>query len=351
MKRLAGTLLSACVGLLALGFAAPARAADVPELDVIPYQTALGQVAETEIDLFVPKSGAAPAKITIYVPAGYGVNTSFPAGTTIGTVAAEATAGGTTVPLKGTVVTDDPARYASSAPAQACAPGTHAAVWVLELALGSTTVNIPVYVDATTGAETALGGTKLQACLSSPDVPEAQGGAPLGAKLTEVDIDLPKVYTNPSSPAFYRWRALITPYAAGTGTVDAAGTVEVRALAPIPQRLTLTARYDRKRKVTTITGVLLSAGTRESGVNVHVVGGTSPNPDKFKPFATARTKKGGVFSIKRKIVRTTYLWAFVNVYFGSCTGPATVAPGGCVRETISPAFANFLRIVVPKKKR
>jgi hypothetical protein len=349
MKTLFRSLLLAAAGTLALGFAAPALA-DTPELDVIPFNTTSGVLSDTEIDLFLQKDGPPTAKITMYAPPGYSVNTSVAPNTTIGEAQALTTTLGTT-PVAGKIVTDDPSRYAANPQAQACAPGTHAAVWVIELTVGTTTLAVPIYVDPTTGSETQLGSFKLQSCLPSSEVPEAAGGAPFGARLTEVDLDLPQTFTNPANADFHRWRALLTPYTSGTSTPNAAGTVEVRALSPIPQRLTLKGRINVKKRTITISGSLVSAGERETGIRVRILAGPSVNAAKAKTIATVKTKKGGVFSLTRKLPKTTFFFAEVGIYFGTCTGPGPAAPGGCVRESVSPAFSNILKAVPPKKRK
>src|SRR5919197_5577449 len=136
-----------------------------------------------------------PAKITIYIPTGYTLNTSQAPGTVIGTTEGEVVAnqlGGIPVPLSGDVVVDDPAKHLTDA----CAPGMHQAVWVLRLSVLNQTIPVPVYIDATAGAETALGVAKGQLCLS-------RGDKPTGTPLHFATFTVNGILTPPATAA--RW--------------------------------------------------------------------------------------------------------------------------------------------------
>ena len=115
-----------------------------------------------------------PAKITIYVPAGYTLNTGSAAGSVIGRTTGEVFARDLNIPLplEGDVVVDNPASHLTDQ----CAPGTHAAVWILRLSVAGQTIALPVYADPTAGTETALGSAKLVTCLGPADVPAGTPG-------------------------------------------------------------------------------------------------------------------------------------------------------------------------------
>jgi hypothetical protein len=343
--------------LAALGVAAPAFADDRPELTVIPFATGVGAVADTELDLTVPKELPATAKVVVYVPGGYAANLGAAPGTKVGDVTALAiakAAGGAQVTLEGTVVAAAPASFTTNPQAQACAPGAHTAVWVMNLTASGRTIAVPIFVDATNGSEAALGVYKLQICLASPDVPEASGGAALGAQLIEADIDFPSVFTNPAAAGGFVWRAFVTPYVAGSATPNAAGTMEVRSLAGIPGGVLLKAKVNAKKKTVTISGTLILGGEAQSGLIVTIFSSSKANLAGLKRVASVKTKAKGAFSLTRKIAKTTYFWAVVSGYFTNecATGPS-VAPRGCVRETLAPAFANraVARVTAPKKKK
>jgi hypothetical protein len=325
--------------------------ADTPTLQVIPFETALARHADTEIDFSVPAGAAATAKLVVYVPSGYTADLGQAAGTKIADAAAVVDASGTALTLQGQVTTDTPAKYASDARAQACAPGTHAAVWVLQLPTATQTLSIPIFVDPTSGAETAFGSYKLQSCFASPYVPEAQGGAPFGAKVTEADLDFLSVFTNPAKAAVYGWRALVTPYTAGTATPNAAGTYELRSYAYLPVAFTVKARWDRKRHTGVISGKLKLAGFVPNGGSIAFVGGAGTDLSKYALIGRATIKKGA-FTLRKKFKRTTYMFGFVPAGAGECNAQETPlgAPAGCIQETTAPLISNRAKLTVPKKK-
>jgi hypothetical protein len=344
-KFLAGVALAAAA--LLLGAAAPARAEDTTyELDAVAYQSGVGRVADTELDLYFPSSTAAPAAITTYVPAGYTLATGQAAGTQVGVVDGGAVLfSGAERPITGSqIVADDPAKHAGDA----CAPGTHTAVWIANVTIdtggGPLTIPVPIYVDPTTGVETARGSYKLQVCLPSPY------NATPSIRATEVDLDFPQVFTNPATRGIYIWKTYVVPYTVGTATANLAGMTEVRSDVAIPQTLSLKSKAAGPHKAI-ITGSLIAAGIPRAGINVRFVAGPTRDISKMKAVGKAVTKRNGKFSFTLKVTKTTYVWAYVNVYAGPCDG-ATDAPGGCALETLSPAFApGFLKVVVPKKKK
>lgn len=341
----------AAVGALTL--ASPALADDRPEFTVIPFNAALGRVGDTELVLTVPKELPPTAKLVVYVPGGYGANLTATPGTRIGTATGAAiakAAGGATVQLSGTISADTPSTYASNPQAQACAPGAHTAVWLLNLTGSGRTLTIPIFVDPTNGADAALGLYKLQMCFASPDLPEASGGAPLGAQLIEATLDFPAVFTNPPTPGEFVWRAFVTPYVGGAANPGA--TVEVRSLAALPAGVILRAKVNAKKGTVTISGTLVLGGSPQAGLVVSIFSSPKSNLTGLKKLASVKTKAKGVFSVTRKITRTTYFWAYIAGYYAdTCISGPSTAPLGCVRETLAPAFANRATAKVPVKKK
>ena len=307
----------------------------------MPFDARLGSPnADTGLDLVFPASADAPAKVILYVPFGYGLDLAIPAGTTIGTADAASSAGST--PLHGNVVVDSAARYATDPAAVACAGGSpHAAVWVLQLA-GAASAPVVVFLDPTAGTESGYGAFKLQTCLGSPDA-----GAP---RMSELFVELTRGLTNPAAAGEFVWRAFVTPFAAGN-VANEAGSVELRSVAPLPEGVLLRAKVDAKKGTVTVSGILILGGSPQSGLIVSIYSSAKANLTGLKRVANVKTKKNGVFSLTRKIAKTTYFWAVVEGYYSdTClTGPST-APLGCVRETLAPAFANRATATVPKKK-
>src|SRR3954470_24382405 len=150
MKRLVKLAVLAGAATTALAFAGNALA--VQKLSVAQTATSL------TIKLTQAQSDAQPAKIQIFVPSAYTVNTSAAPGTVIGTTSGSVFARDANIPLplSGNVVVAPPDTNAPG-----CATGTHLAVWNLALSVAGQNINLPVHVDATSGAEAALGAYKL----------------------------------------------------------------------------------------------------------------------------------------------------------------------------------------------
>ena len=167
-----------------------------------------GASATTIVQVRAETSDAAPSKVTIYLPSGYTANLGQTPGTKIGTVTASAQRlmlSPDSVAVPGTIVTDTPANYADSL----CAPGLHSAVWLLHLDVHGTTVDVPVYVDRTTGTEVPFSSTKLVLCLANPYDQAVPGTrAPTGLRLVDTKLTLSAgMVTNPNLAGSFVWRA------------------------------------------------------------------------------------------------------------------------------------------------
>ena len=336
------------VGVLGAGIAAalavgvPVAAAQAPEFTVFTYTTALGRPADVDLDIALRPQDAAPARIAIYVPQGYALAAPQP-GAAVGTVETRIALAGQTRTVTGRIVADDPARHVTNA----CAPGLHASVLLLSLNILGGQLNIPLYVDPTTGPETALGAYRMQVCFASPYVPLEQGGAPGAARLVEASLSFPRLLTNPTARGIYRWRALVTPYTVGTATANLAATFELRSLAPLPVSVTLRARYDARRRQAVITGRFTATGAAVARAPVVVLGGT--RPANLRVVGIARTNRRGAFTLRRRIRATSIFIAGAGGGSGACGPPASPAPAGCVRETLAVSFSNPVRVVVRRR--
>lgn len=326
-------LFAAVVALLAL--VAPASAgADTPTFVAAHFVVTAGALADVDLDLAISAENPAPAKIVIYVPQGYGLSINAPAGTTVGTIDATASTGGTSLSIpEGNIVADNPANYTTNPAAQACAPGAHAAVWVAHVA----TFVIPIYVDSTSSADSTLGAYKLQTCLTAPEASNPQ------VRLIEAEINFTRtVLTNPSSASDYLWRVLVTPYVSGTSTPNAAGTYELRSDVFLPGTLTLKkSAYSKKKKQATLTGKFLLLGRPFPGIPILIFSITNSD---VKLVGKAKTNKKGAYTVHMRLTKTTMLQALVPEGQGNCVSSvASPAPGGCVSETTTPYFSNLLK--------
>jgi hypothetical protein len=326
MKSIHKLAVLVVAGIATLAFAGNALATQKLEI------TQTVSPASVKIKLSQTATDPQPAKITVYVPTGYTLNATQSAGTTIGTTTGDVIArdlGGIPVPLEGDVVVDNPANHLTDF----CSPGTHAAVWILRLSVLGQTIALPVYVDPTTGTETALGVAKLQVCLGPSDVPQGSPGrSPNGAQLLDATFTVNGVLTPPSGPA--RWIAFTTPYATGTGQPNPAGTVETRAFVG-PGAVTLNAKVTSKKK----KQVTLSGRVTQSGVAVAAKVSILING---KAKASATSNASGSYSKKMKGTgKKTTFQARVTAAAREITAAGCASPTNPAFQCVSATAGEF----------
>jgi hypothetical protein len=212
---------AACAALIGAG---SAWAAYTPKLLV---KTTGGHVTVTAK---VGATDAATARAAIYVPQGFDVATGTAAGTTLGTVTAQAAAAdlnGQILTLTGTLLAIAP----NAAAQQQCGVSSVAATWDMHLSAAGQTLDIPMYVVTNSGPELNLGPVKLVVCLTSPDLPNGNPlRAPFGAKLISAAFTSSAITAQAQTANGANvWTSLWTPYTAGTGNPDLAGSVEAQA--------------------------------------------------------------------------------------------------------------------------
>jgi hypothetical protein len=336
MKTILKLAVFACVVLTALALAGSAFATQ--KLEVSQSGTSLTiKVSQAQTD---PQ----PAKITIYVPTGYVINTDAAPGSKIGTTQGEVFARDLNIPLPlaGDVVVAPP-----STNAPGCATGTHLAVWILDLTVAGQHVQLPVHVDPTTGPESSIGAYKMVICLGPADVPAGTPGrSPNGAQLLSATFTTSGVFTVPQAPAV--WKTITTPYTAGSPAPNAAGTVETRSVIG-PGSITLRAKVNKKTRRVTLSGVVRQAGVAVSGAAVRI---TANN--RAVRNGTVRTKASGAFTLTlRKTTRrvvTTFFQARVtaaarDITSTGCASP-TQPPVPCVSATAGGFTATSAKIRV-----
>ncbi len=356
MNKLLRLAVLASTGLAGLSLAGSALAAYAPKLSV----STAGQ--DTTIRLQIAPTDDPTFKVTIYAPVGVRALLSQPTGTTIGQIGEgslvqAADLGNANIPISGTVKTDDPAKpeYNTSP----CAPGRHQAIWLLQLsAAGSSLAPVPMYVDATSGAETAFGSTKLQVCLPPPDVPPGTPGrATFGVRVTDVRFTVSNIFsTAAGTSGELRWTAVFTPYTPGVGRPNAAGSVQAQAIVRSNAALTLrarlltTSRKVRGKRVVLRSVRLTGSVPGASGARVTLLAGG-------RSIGQVTTDGSGSFSRTVRITRTTSYQARVSAPAGDVTPPTCTAsiPGvaTCVSVTTGALSARsaVVRVVVPKAKR
>jgi len=323
MKRLVKLAVLAGAATTALAFAGNALA--VQKLSVSQTATSL------TIKITQAQSDAQPAKIQIFVPSSYTVNTSAAPGTVIGTTSGSVFARDANIPLplSGDVVVAPP-----NTNAPGFTTGTHLAVWVLRLQVAGQTIQLPVTVDTNTNIGFG-GGYVLVTCLAPSDVPQGTPGrSPNGAQLLEAVFTVNNVFQVPAEAT--TWKALTTPYAPGTGAPNPTGTVETRALVGTGA-LTIGTRVTSKKKRTLrVSGKLTQAGAAVAGSQVRLL--LNGQASKF----TARTSPTGNYTVVLKKTgrkSTTTFQARVtvaerDVTSTGCQGP-TLPTVPCVSATAS----------------
>jgi hypothetical protein len=280
-----------------------------------------------------------PAKITIYVPAGYTLNTSQAPGTTIGTTSGSIFARDLSIslPLTGNVIVAPP-----STNAPGCSTGTHLAVWLLDLQVAGNRIQLPVHVDATSGTETALGSHKLVVCLGPDDVPlGTPSRSPNGARLLDATFTVNNVFTVPAGQTV--WKAITTPYLASVGAPDVAATVETRAVVGTGV-ISIASRVNTKARTVRFTGRVTQAGAAVAGAQVSLL---VNGRNRFR----ARTSSAGSYSVVLKKTgrkSTTRFQARVTVAERDITSTGCASPSlpgvACVSATAG-AFTAVSRVL------
>jgi hypothetical protein len=324
-----GSFAAVVVALLACAFAAPALAESGASIDIYHYNTQLGRSEALNVYVDVTKDQPATSSTTIYVPAGYTLDTSKPAGTELGGASLGFYAGTAPVSGEGEVIAADPSLHV----ADPCSPGLHAAVWIVQAYVAGHNLEVPVYVD---GAGSDLVGTAsytLHACFLAP-------GANSGMRLQVLAIGLTAgILRSPAAKGQFVWRALVTPYGADEVPL-ASGTTEVQTIVMLPQLLTLVAKFDAKRQVVTLSGSLTAVGRPRADTMVHFGASTDAKFTQTTSFGSARTNKQGRFTFTKRLKKTSWFDAYVRTYyFDGCHPALGAAP--CTLETISPPADAF----------
>lgn len=355
-RKIRFTLLALVATVVLMG-ASNALAAYKPTFVASSTSQQVGGGGDFTFRVSVPRDDDATAKVTLYVPQGYGADFSKAPGTNLGPVSAQVIAkalGGALLPLTGNVIVAD--RNASTSVNNLCAPGVHSAVLNLVLTAAGQTLNVPVYVDEiTAGPETAFAKFKLQICLPSPDVPVEMGGATFGAKLIFAQFTLRGVVNNPSARGENVFRGIFTPYVPGGATVNVAGTVEARSTVALPGQLSLAAVVNQRTGVVTIRGSLTEFNVGLAGQKVRLRLGTTAAGVKIirtlttnasgNYSATLRLKKG-----QSRFLRTDVTVPIRDNTAAGCAGTA-LAPAGCVTATRPGFTIASLRVIKISRRK
>jgi hypothetical protein len=328
MKRVVKLAVLAGAAMTALAFAGNALA--VQKLSV--SQTA----SSLTIKVTQAQSDAQPAKIQIFVPTGYTLNTSAAPGTVIGTTSGSVFARDANIPLP---LSGDVVVAPANTNAAPCFTGTHLAVWILRLQVAGQSINLPIAVDQTTGTNAAFGSYQLVTCLAPADVPQGTPGrSPNGAQLLEAVFTVNNIF-QPLDGSI--WKALTTPYAAGTGTPNAAATVETRALVSNGTLSIGTRVTNKKKRILRISGKLTQSGAAVVGSQVRML--LNGKASRF----TARTSPTGNYTVvlrKTGKKSTTTFQARVTVAEHDVTSTICQSPTLPVFPCVSATASGFTAV-------
>ena len=333
MKTLTRMVLLGAVAVTALAVSGSAFAAfTTPRLSITQSANAV-TVGYTQT-----KDDDALSRLAIYMPTGYTASLTAAPGSTIGSVTsvvqANAISADALVPLNGTIRVDSPTAATHNEPLDvACRQGAPAvAVWVLVLQSPTGPLEVPVYVIAPSAAESTFSSGKLVLCLPSPYIPQASGGAALGAKVINAQMTIQNTVTAPTAAGSYVWRGIATPYTVPAATPNVAGTVELQALERIPGgTIGITTRLAKGKRVV-VSGRVSSAGAGVANAPVQIF-------RNGRVVKTVRTSAVGTFTYTARLKKGTYAFRARTVVprrdLGATGCVPTVSPAPCLAATAS----------------
>jgi len=248
--------------------------------------------SQTAISVTQDQSDDATARASIYAPAGTVSTLNQAPGTKIGTVTATVVAlalGGALLPLTGEILVAPPGAIPAASQAACIQSATPTASWLMVLQAAGQTLNVPMYLVTTQGAETAYGPVKIVVCLPPPDVPVAVGGATFGAKLFQATFIVNGIFAAVPSG---QWLSIWSPYTPLVGQVNAAGSVAS------PSGIASGSLSVKVAKVglvkSRLVGKLTQGGTAVGGANVQIWAGLTKAG--LKQVATVKTSASGNYT-------------------------------------------------------
>ena len=340
MKR---SYLVIALAVVGLGAALPTLVSAATKAYTSPSLRVTQAGPRTSITAAVAQTDDGTAKVTIYVPAGTTMSTNALPGAPVGNVQATIAAhtlGGALIPLTGQIVV---APVVPPGQAPVCTGGVMpTTTWFMSLSAAGQTLNVPMYLVPTSGAETALGVASIQACFTAHDLP----GTPppcapvLCAQFVSATLVFDAVFTPPAAGT---WISVWTPYTPRTGQANAAGTVAAPSITA-PGTLTVAARRTGAR--ITVTGTVTQAGQPVAGASVRLVRGRASG--RLTGFRTVRTNAQGRFTTVSPRAAGTFFRGSTAVAARTsaavCAALSGRLPVPCVNGTIS-AFAATSRTV------
>ena len=334
-------MLMAAIGLAAL----PAATADgfYALLEVNGDDHQLAQVDNLYFNFEYLSSAGQTESVTIQTPAGFSGSLAQAVGTKLGTAGIGLLPTGTNISndpsaaitrYTGSVFVMDPAGYAADQAAQACAPGTHTAVWSLSLAnVTAGNLTLPVAVDA------SHGGYKLTICFDTIQA--------AGKEVEYLFLEPDNLFRNPGKHGLYLFDGVVTPFAS-TGGPDQATSYELRAYEALPQQLSVEPTYDPQTKVLTVAGKLEADGRSRGDVDIEVFGEASLDALSATNLGRVSTASDGSYTFTKKLssLRYPYIYTFADDANGPTCPGSSALPAGCASTSIDGRGSSAEQVTV-----
>jgi hypothetical protein len=235
-------------------------------------------------------------RTTIYVPAGYRAPGGVGAiGNNVGKAHVYVTqADGSRITLNGQLSVVNATQYPDTG-CTAVAGAKHQSVWVLKATQsnGTATATFPIFVDSqeTSSTMPATAAYTLTYCT---------GG--LGLNITQVDLDLVRMFVNPQTRGMYIWRAVYDPASADGKSAASASGVTTAAAVPVNAQVTLrSARVKAHTRWVTLSGFVSVVNKPLGGIKVQVFVGHQSRIALNRPKATVKTKADGSYRVTLRL--------------------------------------------------
>src|SRR4051812_27035551 len=232
MKRaLAAAIAAALAAVVAVSLAS-AAAPTQGRLIVSNPATNVGQNPRVSLSTML---ALGTFRTTVYVPAGYRAPGDVGAvGNNVGTANVYVKqADGSRITLNGAISVVPASQYPDTG-CTAVSNATHHEVWVIKATQtkGTATATFPVFVDSQETSSTlpASASYSLTYCTGR-----------LGLNVTQVDLNLVRMFVNPTTRGMYIWRAVYDPASSDGKTAAAGSGVTTAAAVPVNAQVTMKA--------------------------------------------------------------------------------------------------------------
>lgn len=318
--------------MTALASASTAAIPSFPAFYAIGDQPSLGGSVNLDLDAEYLDQAGDSERLTMLVPAAFGVDLAHPANQSVGQSQVFALANGKEVHFVGSLLAMAKSAYSANADAQACSPGAHAAYWKMQMKSASgAPLTIPIAVDR--GGQ----GTTFTMCF------DAQRAA--GLEMRQVEFLAKRVFATPTHAGKFLIDSIVTPFA-DDGTPDASSAYELRAYEDLPSSLSAHAVYHTATREFTVSGALKIGGGGKARVDVEIFVSSSLY-GTAQQIGTVLSGAGGKYTFTRRLAsppKSMYTDA-VPGSFSVCSGTSS-APAGCASYSLDGVGSPWVLVTV-----